>query len=63
MWMRFSIDVIFLDKNHKILKIEENVAPFSFRMAPAGTHSVLELAAHNSMRLGFRVNEKIKLEH
>ena len=63
MWMRFSIDVLFLDKEHKVLKIEENVRPFRFRMAPSGTWAVLELAAFNAKRLGFHVNESIQLKH
>ena len=62
MWMRFSIDVIFLDKSHKVLKISENVRPFLFRVAPPNTCSVIEVAAHNAKRLGFNVNKVVNLQ-
>lgn len=62
MWMRFSIDVVFLDANCKVLKIKENLVPFWFGVAPKGTDSVLEVAAHNAKRLGFAVNKTINLQ-
>lgn len=62
MWMRFSIDVVFLDAECKVLKVKENVRPFGFCVAPKGTESVLEVAAMNANRLGFAVNDKIKLK-
>lgn len=63
MWMRFNIDVVFLDESCKVLKIKENVRPFSFVFAPKGTASVLEVAAFNAKQLGFSVNTPIKLQH
>ena len=63
MWMRFSIDVVFLDESHKILRICENVKPFQFRMAPPGTCSVLELAAFNAKRVRLEVGEALAISH
>jgi len=43
--MRFSIDVIFLDKNFKIIKLRKNLKPFRFCFSFRNTHSVLELSS------------------
>ena len=63
MWMRFSIDAVYLDECGKILKIKENIKPFRFDFAPEGTSSVLEVAANNAKQLGFSVNETLDLKH
>jgi len=43
--MRFSIDVIFLDKNFKIMKLKKNLKPFRFCLSFRNTYSVLELSS------------------
>lgn len=43
--MRFSIDVIFLSKQMRVLGLAERVPPWRFVIAPRGTARVLELAA------------------
>lgn len=50
--MRYPIDVVFLDRNQKVLKIAHNVRPFGVSFAPKGTKSVLELASGNVNRTG-----------
>lgn len=62
MWMRFSIDVIFLDGNGKILRISENLAPFRFAFAPKGTKAVVELAAHNANHLGLALDDRLTFD-
>jgi uncharacterized membrane protein (UPF0127 family) len=43
--MRFPIDVIFLNRQMRILGLAEHVRPWRIRVAPRGTRRVLELAA------------------
>jgi len=54
--MRFSIDVIYLDANNKVLKIVDSMKPFRFSFAPKGTCAVLELTA------GYVKHTQINLE-
>ncbi len=44
MWMRFPIDVIFLDRNKKVVKIKRRLEPYRTASSKAG-HSVVEVAA------------------
>lgn len=43
--MRFPIDVVFLNRQMRILALAEHVRPWRIRVAPRGTCRVLELAA------------------
>lgn len=43
--MRFSIDVVFLTRQMRVLQLVEYVPPWRVVMAPIGTARVLELAA------------------
>ena len=43
--MRFSIDVVFLSRQMRVLKLLEYVPPWRVVIAPRGTARVLELAA------------------
>ena len=63
MWMRFSIDVLYLDAANKVLKIKENLKPFRLDFAPRGTVSVIELPAFSVAELGFRVGDTIEAKH
>jgi uncharacterized membrane protein (UPF0127 family) len=51
-FMRFSIDVVFLGKDNRVLAIKEGVKPFRFVLGPKGTVSVLELASGMAVRTG-----------
>jgi uncharacterized protein len=43
--MRFPIDVVFLNRQMRVLALAECVRPWRIRVAPRGTRRVLELAA------------------
>jgi hypothetical protein len=60
LWMRFSIDVVFLGENGVVLGMIENLRPFRFCMAPKGTHAVLELASGNAKRTGINLDQVLK---
>lgn len=55
--MRFSIDVIFLDRENKVLGHADEVIPNRIRNAPRGTHKVLELAQGNRIRTGINLDD------
>lgn len=56
MGMRFSIDVVYLDRNGKVLGYSDHVKPNRFRFAPRGTHAVLEVAEGNRKRTGIHLD-------
>jgi uncharacterized protein len=59
--MKFPIDVLFLDKKRKVLKIRKNMA--KWRMAAClRAHSVLELQAGRSEATGTKVGDQLELE-
>jgi uncharacterized membrane protein (UPF0127 family) len=53
-WMRFSIDVLFIDKEGRVCAIKEAVKPFRFAFK-VGAHAVLELNAGDAARHGLTV--------
>lgn len=50
--MRFGIDVLFLDRQMKILKIVRRLQPWRFALAPRETCLVLEIASGRAATLG-----------
>lgn len=40
--MLCSLDVVFLDRNQRVMRVEENVRPFRLGPVCRGAHSVLE---------------------
>jgi uncharacterized membrane protein (UPF0127 family) len=61
--MRFAVDVVFLDRRMRVLRLSPNVAPQSFRLAPRGTARVLELAAGRIAAIDLPVGTYIVVEH
>ncbi len=43
MFMRFPIDVVFIDEGNQVAKVVSNLRPFRLTMAPGSAQSVLEL--------------------
>ncbi len=59
--MKFPIDVLFLDKKRKVLKIRKDMK--QWRMAACfRAHSVLELAAGRADATGTTVGDQLELE-
>jgi uncharacterized membrane protein (UPF0127 family) len=59
-FMRFSIDVVYLDKEDVVVHVEDNVKPW--RMAPLVMEAatVLELPAHTIWNTGTAVGDQIE---
>jgi uncharacterized protein len=60
-WMRYAIDVVFLDAEHRVVRVESGVPPR--RIAGArGARSVLELAAGQARQRGLRAGDVLRVE-
>jgi uncharacterized protein len=57
-FMRFPIDVVFLDRDLLVLRVAEEVRPWRFASA-RGARSVLELPAGTARRNGLRVGQRL----
>jgi uncharacterized membrane protein (UPF0127 family) len=56
-FMRFSLDLYFLDADHQIISVRESVKPFSF-VFQRGADSVIELPSGSKKRL--KVGDKLR---
>jgi uncharacterized membrane protein (UPF0127 family) len=57
--MRFPIDIVYADKNGKILKLAESVGPFKLVAAPLRCYYALELPAGAIKESGTRVGDRL----
>ena len=57
-FMRFPIDVVFLDRDLRVLRVAENVRPWRFASA-RGARSVLELPGGAARRNGLRAGQQL----
>ncbi|MEM8499613.1 MAG: DUF192 domain-containing protein [Pseudomonadota bacterium] len=56
--MRYPLDVVYLDRDGRVVKCVENVKPFRFSAAKGARHT-LELAAHTAKELGITPGEHL----
>jgi uncharacterized protein len=59
--MMFPIDLIFLDKDHEVVHLEEHVRPFRISKVSLKSFSVLELPVHTIFRTGTRVGDRLEI--
>ena len=57
-FMRYSIDVVFLDRAGRIRRIVPHLAPWR-AAASIGAHQALELAAGEAARLGLQAGQSL----
>lgn len=62
-FMWYPIDVVFLDRELRVLRLCEAVAPWRVRLPGAHTHCVLELRTHEAGRRGLAVGDLLQLQH
>jgi hypothetical protein len=60
--LRFAIDVVFLDRELRVVKLIENLRPFRLALPHLRAASVLEMSAHSIARLGLRVGDRLRAE-
>ena len=59
MWMRYCIDIVFMDKKGRVLAMYENLAPFRFSPYIREASSVLELKAGSAGRAAIKIGDTI----
>jgi len=59
MFMRFSIDVIYLDKNYQIIKLVKNLKPWRGISRCGGAYGVIETANGTIDSYGYIVGDKL----
>jgi hypothetical protein len=62
LFMRFPIDIVYADKNGKILKLSESVGPFKLVAAPLRCFYALELPAGAIKASGTRVGDRLSFD-
>jgi len=58
-FMRFPIDVLFVDKSGKVLKVADGVRPFKLVAAPLRAHYAIELPAGAISRSDTRAGDRL----
>lgn len=61
LFMRFAIDVVFLDRDHQVVRVHEDVRPWRFARGGRHAHSVLELPQGTIAFHNVRVGERLQL--
>lgn len=61
-FVRFPIDVVFLDKDYQIIKLVENLKPFSFSPIVWKASHVLELPTGSIKKYSLKTGDKIDVE-
>jgi uncharacterized protein len=59
-WMRFAIDVIYLDREMRVVKLIENLRPFRFTLPQRAARSVIELPAHTITQAGIQIGDQLR---
>ncbi|HWK31109.1 MAG TPA: DUF192 domain-containing protein [Terriglobales bacterium] len=59
--MRFPIDVVYLDSEHRVRHIEENVRPWRITPIITDAATVLELPARTAWQTGTKIGDHIEL--
>lgn len=58
-WMRFSIDVVYIDKNYNVLKVVENLRPWIGMSACWKAWGVIELPSGSVKQYGIKAGNKL----
>ena len=61
-WMRYPLDVVFLDGDHRILHVEPDLQPGRLSPKIAGAGSVIEMAAGAAAAHGLRAGDQLSIE-
>ena len=59
--MMYALDLIFLDRDHVVVDVEEHVRPFRISKVSFKADSVLELPVHTVFRTETRVGDQLEI--
>jgi len=60
-WMRFPIDIVFLDEHHRVVHLAENLKPFRISKHVSKARSVIELSVCAIMTTGTQIGDEIQI--
>ncbi len=60
-FVRFSLDLVFLDKNMKVIKLLKNLKPFRFSPIVWSAKHVLEMPNHSIEKFSIKVGDEINM--
>jgi len=60
-FVRFPLDLVFLDDDMRVTRVAESVGPFRARFGGREARSVVELAAGTAARLGLRPGDRLRV--
>jgi uncharacterized membrane protein (UPF0127 family) len=60
-FMRFAIDIVFLDRDGKVLKIDADLKPWRVSSIVIGARNALELPAGSAKSSGTQVGDQVAL--
>jgi len=60
-WMRFSIDVVFLDEHSKVIHLVENLRPFRISKHLSRARSVIELPVSSIRATETQIGDEIRI--
>jgi len=61
LWMRFPIDVVFLDEHRKVIHLVENLKPFRISRHLSKASSVIELPVSAIRTTGTQTGDEIRI--
>ena len=61
-FMRFTIDVVYLDKSHRVVKAVSALRPFRMSMGAKGAHAVIELPSGTIAGTQLAVGDELAFE-
>ncbi len=59
--MRFAIDVVFLDRASRVVRVVDDLAPYRLTWGGWHAHGALEFAAGDAARLGLTAGQRLQL--
>jgi hypothetical protein len=63
MWfMRFPIDAVFFDRDRRVVRTAERLAPWAFSIGARGARDVLELPVGTVARTGTQAGDELLIE-
>lgn len=62
MFMRFPIDVLYLDRENRVIRADDNVQPWRVTPVIIESATVLELPAHTAWNTGTKVGDVIEIK-
>ncbi len=60
-FMRFPLDVVFIDREHRVVKVVNGIKPWRAALGGKGAHSALELPAGTASSAGLEPGDALEL--